>query len=98
MRRFILAAAAVAALAAASSLSPTPAQAMSLPGVAKPGSTAEQVYVRCTRFWNGYRWVRRCVEVGGGYGYGYGGGYYAPRPRYYAPRPYYYGPRPWGWY
>ncbi len=91
MRRFILAAAAVAAFAAASSLGANPAQAMTLPGVAKGGSTAEQVYVRCTRFWNGYRWVRRCVDVGGGY-------YYRPRPYYYAPRPYYYGPRPWGWY
>lgn len=93
MRRFILASAAVAALAAASALGASRAEAMTLPGagLAKPDSAAEQVYVRCTRFWNGYRWVRRCVDVGGGY-------YYAPRPRYYAPRPYYYGPRPWGWY
>ena len=98
MRRFILASAAVAALAAASALSANRAEAMTLPsaGLAKPDSAAEQVYVRCTRFWNGYRWVRRCVDVDGGYGYG-GGYYYAPRPRYYAPRPYY-GPRPWGWY
>ncbi|UTD28835.1 hypothetical protein [Bradyrhizobium sp. WD16] len=94
MRRFILASAAVAALAAGA-LGVNRAEAMTLPGVAKADRAAEQVYVRCTRFWNGYRWVRRCVDVDGGY---YGGGYYAPRPRYYAPRPYYYGPRPWGWY
>jgi hypothetical protein len=95
MRRLILASAAVAALAAGVSLAGPSAEAMSLPGAAgaaKVEPMAEKVYVRCTRFWNGYRWVRRCVEVGPSY--------YAPPPPppvYYAPRPYYYGPRPWAW-
>jgi len=96
MRRLILASAAVAALAAGVALTAGSAQALALPGAAgaaKVESQTDQVYLRCTRFWNGYRWVRRCVEVGGP-------AYYAPPPPppvYYAPRPYYYGPRPWHW-
>jgi hypothetical protein len=99
MRRYIFAAAAVAALASAGSLVSNRAEAMSLPGAGHLAGTAtstEQVYLRCTRAWNGWRWVRSCVDVvpgygyGGGYGpgYGYGGGYgyyggWRPRPRYY---------------
>jgi hypothetical protein len=82
MRRLLIAAAAVATLIGAGSLTGTRAEAMPLAGLSGAvKSEAEPVYLRCRRFWNGYRWVRSCVEV-------YGGpAYYAPR--YYAPRPYY---------
>lgn len=82
MRRFIIAAVAVATLIGAGSLIGTRAEAMPLAGLSGAvKSEAEPVYLRCRRVWNGYRWVRRCVEV-------YGGpAYYAPRV--YAPRPYY---------
>ena len=94
MRRFIFAAAAVVTLTSAGTLIGSRAEAMPLAGtghlagIAAP--PAEQVYLRCTRFWNGWRWVRRCVDVGPGYGgpgyngpgYGYYGGWRG-RPRYY---------------
>lgn len=89
MRRFMLAAAAVAVLASTGSLVGTRAEAMPLAGAGLAGSVttdAEQVYLRCSRFWNGWRWVRRCVEVGGGPAYGPGPGYgygWRPRPRFY---------------
>jgi hypothetical protein len=96
MRRFILAAAAVAALAGAGTFAGDRAEAMSLPGAGRLTDTpiAEQVYLRCTRVWNGWRWVRNCVDVGPRY-YGYGPGYgYGPDYGYYGgwrPRPRYYG-------
>ncbi len=93
MRRFIHVAAAVAAMACAGNLIGSRAEAMAMPGGSRlgaPTAAAEQVYLRCTRFWNGWRWVRQCVDVGGpvyysgpGYpapGYGYYGGW---RPRRY---------------
>ncbi len=89
MRRFIIAAAAVAALAGAASLGSNRAEAMQAASGLTAAPAAEQVYLRCTRVWNGWRWVRSCVDVGGygpgpgyyGPGYGYGG--WRPRPRYY---------------
>ncbi|MEW6639989.1 MAG: hypothetical protein AB1586_05750 [Pseudomonadota bacterium] len=96
MRRFMFAAAAVAALAGASLMAGSRAEAMPLnSGLTAPAAT-EQVYLRCTRVWNGWNWVRRCVDVAPsyGYGYGYGPGYYGPGYGYYGgwrPRPRYYG-------
>jgi hypothetical protein len=93
MRRYMFAALAIAALAGAGSLASSRAEAMALPGaghLAGAAASTEQVYMRCTRYWNGWRWVRSCVDVGpgyygGGYYYGPGYGYYGwrPRPRYY---------------
>lgn len=100
MRRFLFAAAAIAALAGATTLASSRAEAMPLAGagrVAGAASSAEQVYLRCRRVWNGWTWVRSCVDIspvygyggyGPSYGYGYGGGYgyyggWRPRPRYY---------------
>ena len=81
MRRLIIAAAAIATLVGAGLLVGTRAEAMPLAGLSgQAKSDAEPVYLRCRRVWNGYAWVRNCVEV-------YGGpAYYAPRvyrPRYY---------------
>jgi hypothetical protein len=91
MRRFVDVAAMSVAMACAAALPGTPAQAMGMPAGAGPAAPAavEQVYLSCTRFWNGWRWVRRCVDAGPtyyapppayGYGYGYGYGW---RPRRY---------------
>jgi hypothetical protein len=96
MRRFIYAAAAIAALAGSASLTGTRAEAMALPGAGQVGSaavSAEQVYLRCTRVWNGWQWVRRCVDVVPGPRY-YGAPYYGPGYGYYGgwrPRPRFYG-------
>ena len=95
MRRFIAIAATLAATGLVGSLTSSSAQALTLPGPsAVSASATQQVYLSCTRYWNGWRWVRRCVDDGAGYyapgysyapGYGYGYGYYGwrPRPRYY---------------
>ena len=96
MRRLLFAAAVATALAGAGSLAATRAEAMGLPGacslVGAATTATEQVYLRCTRVWNGWQWVRRCVDVAPAYGYG--GGYYGPGYGYYGgwrPRPRYYG-------
>lgn len=84
MRRSIYAAAVAAAIAGGASLPGSSAQAMPMPsGIAAAPAAAEKVYLSCTRFWNGWRWVRRCAEVGPAPGYyGPGYGYYGPRPYY----------------
>lgn len=99
MRRLMFAAAAVAVLAGAGTLLGSRAEAMPLTGAGHLADTAtpaaEPVYLRCRRVWNGWTWVRSCVDIvrpgygyyGPGYGY-YGGGYgyyggWRPRPRYY---------------
>lgn len=92
MRRFMFAAAALAALASASLATGGRAEAMPLNGGLSAPAATEQVYLRCTRVWNGWTWVRRCVDVAPAYGYG--GGYYGPGYGYYGgwrPRPRYYG-------
>ena len=88
MRRFISTAALAAAIACAAGLFGTRAEAMPIaPGVKAPTAATEQVYLSCSRYWNGWRWVQRCVETVPGYGYGY----YGPGYGYYG-----YGPA-WGW-
>ncbi len=87
MRRMIQVAAATAVLACAAALPGTRAEAMAIPGAAAattPAASVERVYLSCTRYWNGWRWVRRCVDAGPGY-YGPGPGYYGPGPGYYGP-------------
>lgn len=75
MRRLIIATIAFATLIGAGSLIGTRAEAMPLAGLAGQTS-AEPVRLVCKRVWNGYAWVRECVEV-----------YDAPRyaPRYVEP-------------
>ncbi|MBN9596493.1 MAG: hypothetical protein J0G36_14200 [Afipia sp.] len=64
MRRFVLAAIAVAALSAGASLTVSRAEAMPLnPSIGMTGTQTEEVRLVCTRFWNGYRWDRRCRDV-----------------------------------
>jgi len=98
MRRLIHVATITTALAGAAILLAVRAEAMPMPApadVAAPTVAAEPVYLTCTRYWNGWRWVRRCVEAVPEYGYGYYGpdyGYYGPRYGYYG-----YGPGYWGW-
>lgn len=98
MRRLIHVATIAATLAGAATLFIARAEAMPMPaapGAAAPAVSAEPVYASCTRYWNGWRWVRRCVEAVPEYGYGYYGpgyGYYGDGPRYYG-----YGPGYWGW-
>lgn len=90
MRRFILAIATVMAVAGAGSFIPTSASAMTLNGASpaaavKDKSAAQEVAYVCRRFWNGYRWVRRCYHTGPRV-------YYRPhyyRPHYYRPHRYY---------
>lgn len=99
MRRLMFAAAAIVALAGAGTQAVSRAEATPLAGAGHLAGTAapsaEPVYLRCRRLWNGYRWERSCVDIirpgygyyGPGYGY-YGGGYgyyggWRPRPRYY---------------
>jgi len=91
MRRLIHVATIAAALAGAATLFAARAEAVPMPaaaGVGAPAVTAEPVYLTCTRYWNGWRWVRRCVEAVPQYGYGY----YGPAYGYYG-----YGPGYWGW-
>ncbi|MFN3656307.1 MAG: hypothetical protein ACK4UO_03495 [Pseudolabrys sp.] len=91
MRTKMMLTLAAAAVAAALLLPAPRAQAVTLPAPSGIGAAAEQVdpvekarsvYV-CRRYWNGYRWVRRCRWVN-------------VRPYYYGPGPYYappyYGP------
>ncbi len=98
MRRLIHAATIATALAGAVTLSAPSAGAMPMPaapGAAAPAAPAEPVYLSCTRYWNGWRWVRRCVEAVPEYGYGYYGpgyGYYG-----YGYGGYGYGPGYYGW-
>lgn len=87
MRRFLIAAVAIATFASAAVLAAPRAEAMTLPGAIATPKVTEDVRLVCRRSWDGYRWVRTCVEVHDGYGYG-GGGYVEPRP-YYPPRGYY---------
>jgi hypothetical protein len=96
MRHFILAVATVAALAGAGMLVGSRAEAMPLvnanPLSGSATSPVEKVYVQCTRFWNGWRWIRRCVEAGPPAYYGPGAGAYGPGYGYYGwRRPRYYG-------
>jgi hypothetical protein len=95
MRRLVSTAALAAAIICAAGLLGTRAEAMPAPtGVKAPAAVAEPVFATCTRFWNGWHWVRRCVENVPQYGYGYYGpgyGYYGPGYGYYG-----YGPG-WGW-
>lgn len=74
MRRLMIAALAFATLMGAGSLIGTRAEAMPLAGLSGQTS-AEPVRLVCKRVWNGYAWVRECVEV-------------YDQPRYYAPRHY----------
>lgn len=93
MRRSIQVVTLAAALAGAATLFAPRADAMPMPapaGRAAPTVAAEPVYLTCTRYWNGWRWVRRCVEAVPEYGYGY----YGPAYGYYG---YGYGPGYWGW-
>ena len=81
----------ITALAGAATLTATRAEAAPMrpsAGVVAPTVSAEPVYFTCTRYWNGWRWVRRCVEAVPQYGYGY----YSPSYGYYG----YYGYGP-GW-
>lgn len=88
MRRYLIAASAIAAIAGAVVLSAPRAEAMTLPGAVAAPKAAEDVRLVCSRSWNGYRWVKTCYETGPSY-YSGGGDYYAPPRTYYPPRPYY---------
>lgn len=94
MRRFILGIATVATIAGAGMLAGNRAEAMPLvsasPLSGAAASPVEKVYLQCTRFWNGWHWVRRCVEAGPAY-YGPGVGIYGPAYGYGWRRPRYYG-------
>ncbi|MDE5455608.1 hypothetical protein GWE18_22760 [Bradyrhizobium sp. CSA112] len=73
MRRLILAATAVAALAGAGSLVSTRADAMPANGglgASVARELTEPVALVCERRWNGYRWARACYETGPDYYYG----------------------------
>jgi hypothetical protein len=90
MRRLIHVATIAATLAGAATLFVGRAEAVPMPAAPGAAVSAEPVYATCTRYWNGWRWVRRCVEAVPEYGYGY----YGPAYGYYG---YGYGPGYWGW-
>ncbi|MDR3469308.1 MAG: hypothetical protein P4M07_25550 [Xanthobacteraceae bacterium] len=86
MRRLIHVATVTAALAGAATVLAAPAEAMPVQsGAVVSGPVAEPIFMNCTRYWNGWRWVRRCVDVVPEYGYGA----YGPAYGYYGYGPYY---------
>jgi len=91
MRRFLIAVALAMAVVGAGSFASTPASAMTLNGsqldqAVKKNDGTEQVRLVCRRYWNGYRWVRRCWRT---HNYYYAPRYYRPY-RYYRRHHYYY--------
>jgi hypothetical protein len=70
MRRLVVVAAAVAAIAAGAMLASGRAEAMSLPGAGQLGAAAgtglvQDVRYVCRPVWNGWRWVEQCFWVPG---------------------------------